>query len=172
MFNIWTSACYLCARIRQFVGYVHPQTLHSFWMNFSMKLIILIVYTQWIYDYCVCINRSLNPLYYWKAAHVQCLMPYCLAGCGEWIWYREQILHWRLNLHQPFWVCPVSWLEGKKIFDQFRVVCWCPMLHDCKPNNLQCFSRKLLFFMYPYPSKAWQYRLANCTQCRQRKDAK
>ena len=27
------------------------------------------------------------------------LMPYYLARCGEWIWYREWILHWKLNLH-------------------------------------------------------------------------
>ena len=40
----------------------------------------------------------------------------------------------------------------------------------CELNN-QGSSRKLLF-LYQYPSKGWQYRIASCTQCWRRKDAK
>ena len=39
------------------------------------------------------------------------LMPYCLAGCGEWIWCREWILYWWLNLFE--FVQSVGWKVRK-----------------------------------------------------------
>ena len=59
VFNIWTGISYVCAYIRQIVGHVHLWTLHSFWMNFLMKLIILIVYAWWTYVNCLCLFQSI-----------------------------------------------------------------------------------------------------------------
>ena len=59
-----------------------------------------------------CSNRSLNPFSYRKScSHAVYLKPYYLAGCGEWIWYTELILHWRLNLFK--FVQSVGWKVKK-----------------------------------------------------------
>ena len=124
----------------------------------------------------VCSNQSLNPLSQLlkSCSHAVCLMPYCLAGCGEWIWYREWILYWRLNLYYLLRICPVSWLEGKRIpvlaniGSELFLNVRCFII--CELNNPQHSSRKLLFLLYQYSSEAWQCRLASCTQGRRRKD--
>ena len=50
VFNIWTSAHYIRARIRQIIRYVHLRTLHSFWMNLLMKFNLNSIYRMkwWI----------------------------------------------------------------------------------------------------------------------------
>ena len=143
---------YISARIRQIVWCVHPWMLHSFWMNFLMKL-ILIVHTLLIYTYCfVSTNHWIHCPTEKLLMCVQCLMPFHLAWCGECIWCREWILQWRLNLHQPFWVCPVSWLQGKKIFLSVKISLdlfvnvQCFMI--CEPKNWHHSWGKLLSLLY------------------------
>ena len=70
---IWIGIRYIHACIRQIVKCVHPQMLHSFWINFLMKLNINCIHMMnlQIIIVSVCSNRSLNRLSYWKAAHVQ-----------------------------------------------------------------------------------------------------
>ena len=91
VFNIWTCTRYICDRIRQIVGCVYQRMLHSFWINFWWTLII-IVYTRWTYEQCLC-NRSLSWFSYWKTTHVQlCAVSHSLSFgvengffIGDWI---------------------------------------------------------------------------------------
>ena len=44
----------------------------------------------------------INPWIHFLLKSCSCvvyLLSYYLAGCGEWIWYREWILYWHLYLH-------------------------------------------------------------------------
>ena len=86
-----------------------PMIVALIWTNFLMKLNIICIY---VHDeltniVSVCSNQSLNRLPYWKAAQMQlhtvliwCPIAWCaIVLCGELIWHREWILHWRLNIH-------------------------------------------------------------------------
>ena len=74
VFNIWTGAHYICAHIRQIIRCVYAQTIHSFWINFLMKLHInctICIHDELMNVVSVCSNRSSNRLSYWKTAHMQ-----------------------------------------------------------------------------------------------------
>ena len=72
--------------------------LNDFLMKFNINSL---VYTQRTYKYCLCMFYSiLESIVLLKScSSAVYLMPNCLARCGEWIWCREWILHWRFNLH-------------------------------------------------------------------------
>ena len=154
-----------------------PATITLLCMNFQIKFIILIVYARWTYEYCpVCSNWSLNPLCYWKAAHVQYIScstvwpglengfgvenGFCI---GNWI---------SINLFE--FVHSIGWKENISVLaniGQSELFVDVRLFVIYEQNNRQHSSRKLLFLslLYQYPSEAWKYRLASCTQCRRRK---
>ena len=76
-FNIWTGTSYICARIRQIVWHVHLQMLHSFWMNFNETYNINSIYKMNLRILSLYI--LIDPLSYWKAAHMQYIS--CPAVC-------------------------------------------------------------------------------------------
>ena len=84
VFNIWMAAHYVRAHIRQIIWCVHPWTLHSFWMKFLIKPIILIVYTRWTYEYCFCmLQLNLESIVLLKSCHL-CAVPHALLFGLMW----------------------------------------------------------------------------------------
>ena len=113
----------------------------------------------------VCSNRSLNPFSYRKKLLTCSISQALLFGR---VWRMDLVYRNDSSLAiESFQVCPVSWLEGKKflVLANIRSKLFINIQHFiiCEPNNWQRSSRKLLFLLYKYPNKVWQYRLANCT---------
>ena len=93
-FNNWTGTRFIRTHIREIVRCVYTRTLHSFWINFVLKLNI---------DYIYIMNLRILSLYVpidpWidcptekllRCSCVQYFIPYCLvcqsgSFIGEWI---------------------------------------------------------------------------------------
>ena len=76
-FNIWTGSHYYRAYIRQIVGAVHPQPLHSFLINLLMKLITNTTYMLGLQILSSCV--PINP---WNTCPTEKLL---MCSCVQYL---------------------------------------------------------------------------------------